>query len=138
MAQIDILINQVQTLNQTVAKGYLYIFTTGIIKLVNIKEYLIYLNVAEYQRGYQWIYDRALNDVKLWTLEEVRLNPSILEDPIEEARPGGTSDLPKETKTTVSTDLSGITVNWQKVIPYIIGFILLSVLFLAITNKASE
>lgn len=138
MAQIDILINQVQTLNQTVAKGYLYIYNYGLIKLVNIKDYLIYLNVAEYQRGYKWIYDRALNDVKLWTLEEVRLNPSILDDPIEEARPNGTSDLPKETKTTVSTDLNGITVNLEKIIPYAIGFVLLFILFVTITNKASE
>jgi hypothetical protein len=136
MSQIDIL-------NQNVAQGYLYIYLGGYIKLVNIKQYLIYLNKEDYQEGYKWVYDRQLKDIKLWSLEEIRQLPSILEDPIETTKPKGTFELPNETVTNgnkpeVSATLGGININLNNAIPYVIGFILLFFLFITITKNASQ
>ena len=135
--------SQIEILNQNVAQGFLYIYLGGYIKLVNIKQYLIYINKEDYTEGYRWVYDKLLKDVKLWSLEEIRQNPTILEDPIETTKPAGTFELPNDTPTggnnpKVSTNLGGISVNLNNIIPYIIGFVLLFVLFTAITNKASE
>ena len=71
------------------------------------------------------MYEKDLKEVNRASLSDIEQNPQIAVVPRGGARPPQTKTLPTEKPPTNGVDLSGTTVNLEKVIPYAIGFLLL-------------
>jgi hypothetical protein len=98
----------------------------------------MYLERTSHSEGYKWVYVKSTKEVVLYSLSDVEQNPEVLNVPKGGLRPPQTKTLPNENVPTTSTQLGGINFDVNKAMPYIIGFVLLFVLFIAITNKASQ
>jgi hypothetical protein len=130
-------------LNRTVDSGYLWVIYMDDIRLVNITAYLSYLEITQPIANHGWYYDTVDRVAKAVSTSQVSQFPSLTKTPpTTPNRPPYAIVLPNENinnnvvpKTTKSSFLSKES---SDIIPYIIGFVLLFFLFIAITNRASQ